>query len=111
MPEDRPAFGELLRPRLIDRLRCRFEAPVIEVLAGPGCGKSTLLGQALRNNQATPLGIDIRLGRPWDPSELAGAIVRALGGRTGEAPPAEQLLDAVRSASPLDVCVIVDDAH
>ena len=39
--------GLILRPRLLARLRSRFERPLTAVVAAAGFGKTTLLGQAV----------------------------------------------------------------
>jgi DNA-binding SARP family transcriptional activator len=107
--------AEVVRPRLVSLLDARFHQAVTTVVAGAGFGKTTLLAQAVRRNLAAPLGID-----GWvtcqpddrDPASFAGACCLAAGGKpAGAARRATDVLAAMRDASPIDVCLVVDDAH
>ena len=46
----------IVRPRLLDALRSRFERPLTAVVAPAGFGKTTLLGQAVSENALSPAG-------------------------------------------------------
>lgn len=77
--------GPLLRPRLLERLRGRFERPVTAVLAAPGFGKTTLLAQAVHENTLVPLGEDHWLtcqAADTALSFLASDVFRVLTGKS-----------------------------
>ena len=96
----------------------RFAYRLIVLRAGAGFGKSTLVRQALAANVAEPAGIDISRECTADDvhvSEL-GARLRALlgvshGPLATASADAQALADAIAPRSPLDVCVIIEDAH
>jgi LuxR family transcriptional regulator, maltose regulon positive regulatory protein len=48
----------IMRPRLLDVLRSRFERPLTAVVASAGFGKTSLLGQAVGENVLSPAGED-----------------------------------------------------
>ncbi|HEY1279974.1 MAG TPA: BTAD domain-containing putative transcriptional regulator [Acidimicrobiales bacterium] len=105
---------EVLRSRLVDRLERRWTLPVTVIQAGAGFGKSTLLAQAVRANTLAPRGIDV-----WhacgpgdvDSDRLGSALLRALGVDVPPRGPAEQIAETLAAYSPLDVCLVLDDAH
>ena len=109
-----PLPDEVSRPRLLDRLDARWQHPVTVVQAGAGFGKSTLLAQAVRANAAEPRGIDV-----WhtctpgdvDGDVLGQALLDVLGVRSRSHDPAAQIADSVAAYSPIDVCIVLDDAH
>ena len=110
-----PLRGEVVRARLLSLLAGRFERPVTVLAAGAGFGKTTLLAQAVRQNLTAPLGIDAWVScQPGDedPAQFADACCRSIGpGRAGTAEPGADVLAAMRDLSPIDVCLIIDDAH
>ncbi|MET8354163.1 MULTISPECIES: BTAD domain-containing putative transcriptional regulator [unclassified Micromonospora] len=106
--------GEILRTRLIDRLDERWDVPVTTVVAGPGFGKSTALAQATRSHAADPRGLESWITcEPGDEDarRLAEAICRAVGFDALAAGPLDTVLEALRSCSPLESCLILDDVH
>jgi DNA-binding SARP family transcriptional activator len=108
-----PLADEVIRPRLLERLEARWQRPVTAILAGAGFGKSTLLAQAVRANSIEPRGIDVwHACTPGDVNgdALGQALLAAFGiGRCHD--PAAQLANALADYSPIDVCVVLDDAH
>ncbi len=48
----------IVRPRLLEALRSRFERPLTVVVAPAGFGKTSLLGQAVGENALSPAGED-----------------------------------------------------
>ena len=109
-----PLPDELSRPRLLERLNGRWHAPVTVIEAGAGFGKSTLLAQAVRANALEPRGIDVwHACTPGDiDGEVLGqAVLEALGVAGRYHDPAIQIADALAAYSPIDVCVLLDDAH
>jgi LuxR family transcriptional regulator, maltose regulon positive regulatory protein len=84
-------------------------------VAGAGFGKTTLLAQAMRRNLATPLGLDVWVScQPDDqePSSFLAACCRAAGAvPTGATRQSDEVLAAVGRASPIDVCLVIDDVH
>jgi LuxR family transcriptional regulator, maltose regulon positive regulatory protein len=114
-----PVFDRaLVRPRLLERLRTRFERPVTAIVAAPGFGKTTLLAQAVYENNLAPMGEDRWLTcQPADTalSFLASDVFRALGlepdvpNDVDEA--AMAVSEALWSLAPRQVALILDDAH
>jgi LuxR family transcriptional regulator, maltose regulon positive regulatory protein len=109
-----PLPDEVVRPRLLDRIDARWQHPVTIVVADAGFGKSTLLSQAVRANALEPRGIDV-----WhsctpgdvDADVLGGSLLAALGSEGRHPELIAQLVDALARYSPIDVCVVLDDAH
>jgi DNA-binding SARP family transcriptional activator len=109
-----PLPDEVVRPRLVDRLTERWTHPLTVIQAGAGFGKSTLLAQAVRANLLEPNGIDVwHTCAPGDvDSDVLGrALLRALGVDARLREPAGQLTDTLAGFSPIDVCLVLDDAH
>ncbi len=109
-----PLPDEVTRPRLLDRLDARWRHPVTVVQAGAGFGKSTLLAQAVRANAVEPRGIDV-----WhtctpgdvDGDVLGPALLDILGAPNRSHDTATQIADTIAAYSPIDVCIVLDDAH
>ena len=109
-----PLPDEIVRPRLLDRLAGRWTHPVTVIQAGAGFGKSTMLAQAVRANSLAPMGIEV-----WhacapgdvDGEALGSALLRALGADRPARSPAGQIVERLTAFSPLDVCLVLDDAH
>src|ERR687893_485599 len=77
----------IVRPRLLDVLRSRFERPLTAVVAPAGFGKTSLLGQAVSENAlSAPV--------PEEPRQAAAAVAEALW-----------------SAAPRHVALVLDDVH
>ena len=109
-----PLPDEVVRPRLVDRLDERWTHPLTVVQAGAGFGKSTVLAQAVRANLLEPKGIDVwHTCAPGDvDSDVLGrSLLRAMGVDARLREPAGQLADTLAGYSPIDVCVVLDDAH
>jgi LuxR family transcriptional regulator, maltose regulon positive regulatory protein len=85
-------------------------------MAGPGFGKSTLLRQALADVGDSRCDVTVRIPRAgMGSTALLASIVAAAQEAVplpGAVPPSvEGFVDAVWSASPIEVCVVIDDAH
>jgi LuxR family transcriptional regulator, maltose regulon positive regulatory protein len=110
--------GLIVRPRLLSRLQTRFERRLTAVVAPAGFGKTTLLAQAVQENALSPLGEDRWLTCQRDDTALsflaAGAF--AAVGLTAPVPDdpreaAVTVADAIWSAAPRHVALILDDVH
>ena len=108
----------VLRPRLLEKLRSRFDRPLTTVVAEAGCGKTTLLTQAVKENALSPLGTDKWLTcQPDDAnlSFLARGTFDALGiTRPVPEDPREAAIavaDAIWAEAPQHLALILDDAH
>ncbi len=108
----------MLRPRLLEKLRSRFERPLTVVLAQAGFGKTTLLRQAVDENAISPLGVDHWLTCQADDSTLsflAGGAFTALGADVpvpdDPREAAVAIADAIWATAPQHVALILDDAH
>lgn len=113
-----PALGrpQLVRPRLLDRLRHRFTARVALVVAPAGFGKTTLLAQAVDENRLAANGEDRWLtchGDDTAASSLYAGLCGALDlDPAGEAEPRVQpIVEAVWHRSPDEVALVLDDVH
>lgn len=113
-----PLVAELARPRLVEVLARRWDTPVTTVVAGPGFGKSTALAQALRHNHSHARGLDAWVScEPGDEDagRLREVILDALGLPAGRAASelgeADAVVAALRSTSPVPVCLVLDDVH
>lgn len=108
----------IARPRLLELSRERFAYRLMTFVGGAGFGKSTLVRQALADNLAEPRGIDACIECTADDvhlSELSSRL-RAVLEVDGVPLPdpasdARALADAISLRSPIDVCVIIEDAH
>jgi LuxR family maltose regulon positive regulatory protein len=108
----------ILRPRLLGRLRSRFERPLTAVVAAAGFGKTTLLTQAVQENALSPVGEDHWLTCQRDDaavSFLASGTLAALGVAVpvpeGPRAAAEAVAEVMWSAAPRHVSLVLDDAH
>jgi LuxR family maltose regulon positive regulatory protein len=111
-----PRRPSLDRPRLADRLRDRFAAPVSVIVAPAGFGKTTLLAQAVAESRLAADRTDRWLTCNADDaagSALADGLCRAMG-----IPPlaaTDRAVDAVAEAmwhrSPAEVVLVLDDVH
>ncbi len=109
-----PLPDELDRRRLLDQIDARWRHPVTVVVAGAGFGKSTVLAQAVRANALEPRGIDIWHGctpGDVDADVLGRALLIALGLDSHRPDLVAHLIDALTGFSPIDVCLVLDDAH
>ena len=110
-----PLAAEVVRTRLLSRLAARFDQPVTAIVAGAGFGKTTLLAQALRHNLAEPVGIDAWVScqsEDQDPESFVTACCRAAGiDSVGTVRRSADVLAAIREASPIDLCLVIDDVH
>src|SRR5919206_74609 len=108
----------IVRPRLLDVLRSRFERPLTAVVAPAGFGKTSLLGQAVSENALSPAGEDRWLTCQLDDttlSVLASGAFAAVGlsAKVPEDPrqAAVAVAEALWSAAPRHVALILDDVH
>ena len=110
-----PLADEVGRPRLLDRLDARWQHPVTVVQAGAGFGKSTLLAQAVpgqrrrapRHRRVAHLHARRRRRR----RPRAGAARRARRAEPLRTTPPPRSPRRVAAYSPIDVCIVLDDAH
>lgn len=108
----------LERERLMALVRSRFEQRLVAVVAGAGFGKSTLVRQTMSENLSEPRGIDAVVECTAEDSQLIHSSGR-LGKLFGiDAMPQNDVdaavaavIDAMSLRSPMDVCLILDDAH
>ena len=112
-----PRSSVVERARLVDRLRRRHDARLTTVVGGAGSGKTTLLGQAL---EAVDDQVDV-----WHSCTRADRDEQLLATRllddcadaldeyrvVGVADPIAALAELVLSASPTEVCFVLDDVH
>src|ERR671916_2023881 len=110
--------GLIVRPRLLARLHTRFERRLTAVVAPAGFGKTTLLAQAVQENTLSPLGEDRWLTCQRDDTALSflGAGAFAAVGLTTPVPDdpreaAVTVAEAIWSAAPRQVALILDDVH
>lgn len=104
------------RTRLTQLLNGRFSHRLTTVVGAAGFGKTTALALAVENNTLDPLGKDVWLtiASPMSSvNSLFSGLARALDIEPGRSPRAtlEHVIDALWSAAPDDVVVIIDDAH
>jgi ATP/maltotriose-dependent transcriptional regulator MalT len=107
-----------MRPRLLDRLRSRFERPLTAVVAPAGFGKTTLLGQAVSENLLSSSGEDRWLTCQRDDTTLSFLASGAFAAVGLSAPVPEDprqaavaVAEALWSAAPRQVALILDDVH
>lgn len=102
----------LLRPAVLRRLLTRFEARAVVVRASAGFGKTTALTQAVEQNRLAPRGRDVWIGcepGDHDATHLQRGVAKSLG-LAGSASTGA-IVDAVATASPVQVCLVFDDVH
>lgn len=103
------------RARITRLLNGRFTHRVTTIVGAAGYGKSTALALAVENNHLDPLGRDVWISAvpaDGDPVHLLSGIGTALGVvPTGDDDTIARIVDAVWSAAPDEVCIIIDDAH
>lgn len=110
--------GLIVRPRLLARLRTRFDRRLTAVVAPAGFGKTTLLAQAVQENALSPLGEDRWLTCQRDDTALSFLAAGAFAAVGISAPvpddPEDAALtvaEAIWSAAPRHVALFLDDAH
>ncbi len=104
------------RSRLTQLLNGRFTHRVTTVVGAAGYGKTTALALAVENNRLDPIGRDVwvsAVAADAEPGHLMNGIASALDvAPTGDDDlTRSRVLDAIWSAAPDDVALIVDDAH
>lgn len=111
----RAVAGEVVRGDLLAALGDRWTWPITTLVAGPGFGKSTVLAQADRLHLAAPRGHQVIVrcdAGSEQANHLAEAIVVGLqGDPSAGGEPSTRVVEAMRSWSPLPVCLILDDVH
>jgi DNA-binding SARP family transcriptional activator len=116
-PGASPRTTQIERPRLLDRLRRRFEVRLTTIVGGGGSGKTTLLTQAMSDEVE-----HVDIWYPCEPADrsaerlragLLSACQRTLGGDPDapEADPVDQIADLVLATSPRHVCLVLDDTQ
>jgi LuxR family transcriptional regulator, maltose regulon positive regulatory protein len=110
--------GQILRPRLLERLNGRWGRRATVIVGGPGFGKSTLLAQAIRENLLAPHGSDHWLSLTFadnEPEVLLAGIVAALSLPIPTIDMyADDVIERVAAAArslPPGTCLVVDDVH
>lgn len=110
--------GIVTRARLLGELRQRFERRLVVVTASGGFGKTTLLAQSVLENQLDPSGVDLWLQvtvRDREPDNLLAGLAEALGNaittRVDAEPSVDSLIEAIWATAPLDIAIMIDDAH
>jgi LuxR family maltose regulon positive regulatory protein len=108
----------VVRPRLLAPLRSRFERPLTAVVAPAGFGKTSLLGQAVSENMLSPSGEDRWLTCQRDDTTLSFLASGAFAAVGLSAPVPEDprqaavaVAEALWSAAPRQVALILDDVH
>ncbi|MFK8023931.1 MAG: BTAD domain-containing putative transcriptional regulator [Ilumatobacter sp.] len=105
-----PSERWVARERLVSQLATRFTRRLVTLVAHAGSGKTTLLALAMEANRIDPWGRDVWVAldrRDDDPELILEAIGAALGGSSS----VDGIVDAVWSAAPDDVAIILDDVH
>lgn len=119
-----PPAGLVIRERLLDELRGRFERRVTVVQAGAGFGKTTLLAHAVAENRLDPLGVDVwlqllELDRRRDHllAGLHSSLDVAVGEESG-GPGAndlvvelDRLIERTWALAPEQISFVLDDVH
>ncbi len=110
--------GLIVRPRLLARLRTRFDRRLTAVVAPAGFGKTTLLAQAVQENALSPLCEDRWLTCQRDDTALSFLAAGAFAAVGVSAPVPEDpgdaaltVAEAIWSAAPHHVALFLDDAH
>src|SRR4051812_22996031 len=108
----------IVRPRLLNALRSRFERPLTAVVASAGFGKTTLLGQAVSENVLSPAGEDRWLTCQRDDTTLSVLASGAFAAVGLSVPVPEDprqaaaaVAEALWSAAPRHVALVLDDVH
>lgn len=112
--------GLVVRDRLLDELRHRFDRRLIVVRAGPGFGKTTLLTHAIVENALDPVGTDVWMQlfeqdrRPDHfvvglANSLASADLASLD--PSSEPTLDEVIEWVWAAAPRPIALVLDDVH
>ncbi len=108
----------IVRPRLLDVLRGRFERPLTVVVAPAGFGKTSLLGQAVGENALSPAGEDRWLTCQPDDTTLSVLASGAFAAVGLSAPVPEDprqaavaVAESLWSAAPRQIALVLDDVH
>ncbi len=115
----RPELGDGIvnRARLLRVLGQRFDRRLTVVQASAGFGKTTLLAQSMVENQLDPYGSDAWLAlteRDRQPDNLLTGLadaVAAIAPVSADISDFDDLIEALWSAAPAEIAVIIDDAH
>ncbi|MFK7919241.1 MAG: BTAD domain-containing putative transcriptional regulator [Ilumatobacter sp.] len=104
------------RARLTQLLNGRFTHRLTTVVGAAGFGKTTAVALAVDNNRLDPIGTDVWLTIASSMSSadaLYNGIAHALDVEAGQSVDTtlEHITDALWSAAPDDVVLIIDDAH
>lgn len=106
----------VVRPQVQSVLAGRFERQVTSVVAGAGFGKTTAIVRALDENRIAPQGVDVWLGcepADADARHLADGLERAWSLVLDACPASTPtgFAEACAGAAPLEICLVMDDAH
>lgn len=112
--------GLVVRDRLLDELRSRFDRRLTVVRAGPGFGKTTLLTHAIVENALDPDGTDVWVHvveQDRRPDHLLAGLAASLAGAgigtdaPSDAPTPDQVIESVWAVAPRQVAIVLDDVH
>ena len=112
--------GLVVRDRLLDQLRERFDRRLTVVRAGPGFGKTTLLTHAIVENTLDPVGADVWMQlfeQDRRPDHFVAGLANSLvsAGLASLDPTAEptldEVIDWVWAAAPRPIALVLDDVH
>lgn len=112
--------GLVVRDRLLEQVRQRFDRRLTVIRAGPGFGKTTLLSHAIAENALDPAGTDVWIQlfeQDRQPEHLLAGLATSLAsaglatvGPSG-APTVDEVIDSVWAVAPRPVALVLDDVH
>lgn len=112
--------GLVVRDRLLDQLRQRFDRRLTVVRAGPGFGKTTLLTHAIVENTLDPVGTDVWMQlfeQDRRPEHFVAGLANSLASADlasldpSAAPTLGEVIDWVWAAAPRPIALVLDDVH
>ncbi len=112
--------GLVVRDRLLDQLRQRFDRRLTVVRAGPGFGKTTLLAHAVIENALDPVGVDAWMQlfeQDRRPDHLVSGLAASLAdvglasSEPSAEPPVDEVIEWMWAVAPRPVALVLDDVH
>jgi DNA-binding SARP family transcriptional activator len=110
----------VVRDRLLDELRQRFDRRLTVVRAGPGFGKTTLLTHAIVENTLDPGGTDVWMQlfvQDRRPDHLLGGLAASLAAaeltnvEPSTDPTVDEVIEWIWAVAPRPVALVLDDVH